>query len=258
MVVPMPGVGAGERQATTPPELLRFKTSLYFIAAGYATVLMVVVLARNMGNALSWLFLLAMSFTMARNDDQCLGHCIVPYTMFSFMTMFLDLFTILGILSADMPAPEHFFALTCKYNDTVILPNDTRVITNENIEWTVPKDTQVLVPRDPCDWQWVVANSAAVVVLLIDVLSSGLGWRMLSTLTSLAPGEDALGGGAANPFMGLGMPRGGLGGRPGNVGDPGTGGGQQEMVGMRQPGVSRPGAGGNGFQPFQGDGRQLL
>lgn len=251
MVLPLgglasPGVRPGE---PPPPQLLRFKVPLYAIAAGYGVVLIMGLVANQLSNALTNVFVLVAALLMASRADQCMGQCLMPFALFTIMTVFLDIVSLIASLSRPYPGASNLFSTSCLLNRTIILPQDTTVydITNAT-RYSVPKDTKVLYPQDLCDWQWVLANTTMFLGIALDVVASVLGYRMLKVAMSLAPADDG-GGIGRNPFTGLG------GGGFGGPGGPGMGAGTgQELSSGRSTQAARPAG---GFQPFQGPGQTL-
>lgn len=267
MVIPMAtneefGPGFPRGSLETSPQLQRFHVPLYVIAACYGLLVLVSILTGNveLGNAPLWFIMLALSHSMASAEgNTCITNCVVPFTLFAIMTLFLDVFLLWEQLNVKYPPASDFFSWSCPFNYTWIISGNTTLYTAKLEPFKFGEKTKVVRPADRCaEKYWPVYNAALVTIVIVDMLAAFLGSRMLSAAMALARSQDGLpglGGGARSPFTGF--PRGGI-----VAPEEGGGGGPPDMAGSgrrgRTPRRQGPGSRGpEGFRAFQGEGARM-
>lgn len=267
MVVPLTRsndpVVAGGVGISVAAQLQRFKIPLYVISGGYTVAVLMALIASEPGQSLAWFFMLIMANSIAMNQgQQMVSQCVVPFSMFATMTMFLDMFSLISVLNEPYPGAEDFFSTSCPYNDSYTTKRNNTMYTESGTEFLIPAGTDVFVEVDKCTANGrIIFHAVMLAVILLDLAATFVGWRMLSVLLSQVPLEDveAAATSPSNPFMGPSPPRVGLPGE--GSGRPFEGAGQQEMIGVRPAQHSRQNrrntAASRGFQPFQGDSARL-
>lgn len=271
MVLPM-GAEAPMQVPPPPRELLKYRVPLVLVMTGYLAVLVVGLLAGGLTNVLNDFFVLLAAAFMVFNSTQCLGQCLLPFTLFAIMALFFDIISLIEMASQSRtfqhPGTQDLFSTSCPYDTTVKLLHNTTVYTvPANTPYLLPEDTKAKLPLDLCSWQWVAANVALFVSCFLDLMSSILGVRMFKVVRAAAAADDGtgllgagFGGLTGGPAVapgdgtdgGQGGP-GGMGGQGGGVPGPFAGRGQA-LGGAAAPGQPQRGP---GFQPFQGGGRTL-
>ncbi|CAE8614622.1 unnamed protein product [Polarella glacialis] len=246
----------GGISAPAPPELLRFKTPLYMLAAGYGVVVMLGVFSGSLNAALNQAIMLLFAYMMAHRADQCLGQCIMPFFLFAVMTVFFDGLGVIAMFSRDYPGVSQMFSSSCPHEfEAVLLRNTTIYLadaaTAGPAAYIVPKDTHVEIPQDACSVAWVMSNVALILGFALDCVASRIGWKLMKVNNELLQNGSLDGGPGQNLMMGqMGQGFGGGGGGPpaGANGDRGP----QPPGGAPQQQQRGP-----GFQPFQGSGQTL-
>ncbi|CAE8587231.1 unnamed protein product, partial [Polarella glacialis] len=174
----------GGISAPAPPELLRFKTPLYMLAAGYGVVVMLGVFSGSLNAALNQAIMLLFAYMMAHRADQCLGQCIMPFFLFAVMTVFFDGLGVIAMFSRDYPGVSQMFSSSCPHEfEAVLLRNTTIYLadaaTAGPAAYIVPKDTHVEIPQDVCSVGWVMSNVALILGFALDCVASRIGWKLM-------------------------------------------------------------------------------
>lgn len=238
--------------------LQSYKLPLRAISVGYIAASIFALISSELANIPSWLLMVAMarSIIAAREGNACPTNCVMPFSMYACLTLFLDTFLLLAKLSLQYPTPADFFSWSCPADIPWVVPTNRTVYTPGDAQQILVRaGTTVERSMDWCSTRWwVSANIMLVLVLCLDLVAAFLGWRMLSLLNDLAGPEDA-----AETGGGGGGSRHSLANAPIVDAEEGRG-RQRDLATARrqgpagQQGNSRPGQQGRGrFQAFQGD-----
>lgn len=251
-------LGAGLDGVSIPasPELLRYRPALAIISLGYFALLVTGFVTGNVSNTLEYVFVLIAGIVMLMRQDQCMVQCLIPFFLFAVMTAFFDIVQLIDVAFRSYPGIKSYFSVTCPRNVTGLLGANTTVYTTSGSQVVLPPGTQVIQEQDQCNWQWVVANVAQLVAVVLDLAASSFGWRMVKTSMGqdMGPmGGGMLGAGGGGRFDDAYGPMQVGGGPPPSAGPgPGQGPGRRLGGGAPQGAAQLP-----GFQPFQGQGQVL-
>lgn len=252
-MIPLGGLGPGST-GSPPPELLRYKNFLYLLVVGYAAIVVTTLSIGQVSLSFNYMIMLIMVASMASRADQCMMTCIAPFFLFGILSVLFDLVNVIALLSAPYPGAGHIFSSHCPEPVDYILPKNATVYltdaaVNGTAAYTVPKDTQVKIPRDLCSAVWVVRNVMLLLGAVLDIVASRLGYKMFkaSMELSLADGQDPNQNQGPLAQQLMMAPQGGFGGQggQGGQGNGGRNGGGQAGQRPQQ------------FQPFQGSGQTL-
>mmetsp|Transcript_51011 Transcript_51011/g.136049 ORF Transcript_51011/g.136049 Transcript_51011/m.136049 type:complete len:236 (-) Transcript_51011:22-729(-) len=228
----MDSPGFGE---AAPPELLRYRFLVFLLGLGYIAVFVAMIVAHNIPDALTHIFVPILSFMMVCRANQCLALCVMPFGLLTVLGLLFDAAALID--KFHLLSSSAYFSVNCPQFVNVFVLNGTPVIYHSALYKLMTNTTAEQLVND-CSVSSLVGNIALVVRIVLGVLSMVVALRMWAVVLRSAPEEGGQFGGFGGLLGGMGA-----GGENGGGGD-GTG-------------AAAPQRATQGFQPFRGQGQAL-
>lgn len=274
MVLPMEPVAMGGmmQPLPPPPELNKFRPVLFLLSAGYAGVIVLILIGSDVLSCIIYVMLAWVVGSMACRP-MYLGQCVLPLSMLACLVLILDVLRLVQLLSQTIPGFSRFLKFSCPLDETFPsvdlqnYPDGATVIyfnqtTARNVTVILNMDDRLGIPKiynitrhltNVCTWRTFCHGLGMVLAIMLDFVATMVGCQMWKVATSILTQAGLLNGGMGGGMGDDAAEPAALGGQPGDgPGDVLQGGGSRFRNGGAANAAQQA-----GYQAFQGRGQTL-